>query len=106
MKLIRYTLTEEGTIPTYVVDGGHLAIANAKTWPQNYDLIGVATDSAPEVGFQDKEELATYLESISSTSIYLENNSIPFPDPVIGQPPVTESVVDWLWGKLDGYQPA
>ena len=96
MKLIKYTLTEEGTIPTYIVDGGHVAITNDRPWPQNYDLIGVAIDSASEVGFQDKEELATHLE----------NNSAIFPDPFTGQTPSTESVVNWLWDKLDGYQPA
>ena len=96
MKLIKYTLTEEGTIPTYIVDGGYLAIANDKPWPQNYDLVGVATDDASEVGFQNKEELSTYLES----------NSVILPDPVTGDVPSTESVVDWLWGKLEGYQPA
>jgi hypothetical protein len=106
MKLVKYTLTEEGAVPTYVVDGGHLVIANDKPWPQNYDLIGVATDSAPEVGFQNKEELSTYLENISINSAYLENSSIPLPDPIIGQTPEPESVVDWLWGKLEGYQPA
>lgn len=50
MKLIKYTLTPEGTIPEYVVDGGYLAVANSGASPQDWDLVGVANDDAAQVG--------------------------------------------------------
>jgi hypothetical protein len=50
MKMIKYTLNADGTIPDYVLDGGYLAVANASSSPQDLDLIGVATDDAPQAG--------------------------------------------------------
>ena len=50
MKMIKYTLNSDGTIPDYVADGGYLAKSNGSASPQDYDLIGVATDAAPQTG--------------------------------------------------------
>lgn len=48
MKLITYTLTPEGEIPAYIVNGGQFAVANNLESPQDYTLVGWATNDAPE----------------------------------------------------------
>jgi len=55
MKMIKYTLNSDGTIPDYVTDGGYLAKSNGSASPQDYDLIGVATDAAPQTGYVIKQ---------------------------------------------------
>ena len=43
-KIIKYTLTEGGTIPTYIADGGYYPEANGGSSPQDWDLIGATVD--------------------------------------------------------------
>ena len=76
MKLIKYTLTAEGTIPEYVTDGGYLPVENNKAWPQNLDLIGVAIDTAPQSGFANKEDLLAYAQSKNLTFTDATNNEV------------------------------
>jgi hypothetical protein len=90
MKLIKYTLTPEGTIPEYVTDGGYLAFENNNAWPQNLDLVGVANDDAPQEGFADKEALLNYLNEKN----LLYKNSIT--DEIV----LNQSIVDGFWAKL------
>jgi hypothetical protein len=90
MKLIKYTLTPEGTIPEYVTDGGYLAFENNNTWPQNLDLVGVANDDAPQEGFADKEALLNYLNE--KNLVY--KNSIT--DEIV----LNQTIVDGFWAKL------
>lgn len=61
MKVISYTLTPEGRIPDYVLDGGYFAIPNEKPAPQDWNLLGIATDEAPEAEITD---LTGYFDSI------------------------------------------
>ena len=90
MKLIKYTLTPEGTIPEYVVDGGYLAVANSGASPQDWDLVGVANDDAPQVGFANKAALTTYVES----------KGFEFRDPITEEITPISNIVDNLWAKL------
>lgn len=46
MKIVKYTLTKDGNIPSDIFDGGYFPIPNGKISPQDYDLIGVATDNS------------------------------------------------------------
>jgi hypothetical protein len=62
MKLIKYTLTPEGTIPEYVVDGGYLAVANSGASPQDLDLVGVAKMMLQQEGFANKAALLPMLK--------------------------------------------
>lgn len=90
MKMIKYVLTPEGTIPDYIVDGGYLAVANSGSWPQNLDLVGVANDSATETSFANQAALLAYAQEknfeFKST---ITNEIIPL-----------ETVISSLWSKL------
>lgn len=90
MKLIKYTLRADGTIPDYVIDGGYLAVSNDKITPQDYDLIGVATDEASEAGFATEADLLEYAQGLDLHYINsLTNQEIPL-----------EIVVEQIWRKL------
>jgi hypothetical protein len=90
MKLIKYVLTPEGTIPEYVTDGGYLAWKNSGTWPQDLDLIGVANDSATEESFANKAALLAYVQEKGFRF------EVPHTDEVIP----LETIVDAIWEKL------
>ena len=90
MKLIKYTLTSEGTIPEYVVDGGYLPVKNSLAWPQDLDLIGVALDGATQTGFVNKEELTSYIES----------KGIEFKNSLTDEITPVSTIVDSIWAKL------
>lgn len=77
MKVIKYTLTAEGTIPTYVLNGGHLPVANNNAWPQDLDLIGSATDDAPGEVFATKEDLLAYVTEQNFEFKILDEEPIP-----------------------------
>jgi hypothetical protein len=91
MKMIKYVLTAEGTIPEYVTDGGYLAWENSGTWPQNLDLVGVASDSATETSFANEAALLTYAEE----------KNFEFKNPMTDEITPIESVVSSLWSKLN-----
>lgn len=66
MKIISYTLTPEGRVPDYVLDGGYFSIPNENDSPQDWTLLGIATDEAPEPeitsldGYFTDEKLLAY----------------------------------------------
>lgn len=68
MKVISYQLTPEGKIPDYVVDGGYFAIPSESSSPQDWWLLGVATNEAPESeitsleGYFTDEQLAKIVD--------------------------------------------
>jgi hypothetical protein len=90
MKLIVYTLTPEGTIPNYIIDGGYLPWANNNITPQDFDLVGVATDDAPQDGFADEIALVAYAQ---------EKGFI-FENPNTKEVIPLETVVSTIWSKL------
>ena len=90
MKIIKYTLEADGTIPNYVTDGGYLAATNNNPTPQNWDLIGVATDEASEFEFSTESDLLQYAQGLDlHFTNLLTNEPIPF-----------EIVVGDIWSKL------
>ncbi len=91
MKMIKYVLTAEGTIPEYVTDGGYLAWENSGTWPQDLDLVGVASDSATEPSFANEAALLAYAEE----------KNFEFKNPMTDEITPVESVVSSLWSKLN-----
>lgn len=90
MKFIKYTLTAQGTIPEYVTDGGYLAVANGGASPQDLDLVGVATDDAPQTGFANKAALIAYIES----------KGFEFKNPITEDIITVSTFVDTFWEKL------
>lgn len=68
MKVVVYTLNEDGTVPEYVIDGGYFPHSNENFSPQDWDLVGVAQDNAPGTVFSNQQSLKDYLISIGSDS--------------------------------------
>jgi len=90
MKIVMYTLNVDGTIPEYIIDGGYLPSNNDKESPQDLNLIGLATDDAPNIGFANKEEVLEYVNQSNMTFI----------EPLTGEMISTESVVESIWNHL------
>jgi hypothetical protein len=90
MKLVVYTLTAEGTIPDYIKDGGYFDVPNDGSWPQNIDLVGVATDDAPQDGFSNMESLF----------MYAQEKNLVFTDSVTEEVIPLSDVVNNIWSKL------
>jgi hypothetical protein len=63
MKVVKYTLETDGTVPKWVVNGGHFAVLNASASPQDWTIVGKVTDEAPGIAISE-QELAQYLEEI------------------------------------------
>ena len=65
-KIIKYNLTEAGTIPTYIDDGGYYPKANENASPQDWDLIGATDNGSSETGLGElanKAAIKSYLDS-------------------------------------------
>ena len=65
-KIIKYKLESNGTIPTYIDDGGYYPKANGGNSPQDWDLIGATTDGSDETGLGElanKAAIKSYLDS-------------------------------------------
>ena len=68
-KIIKYNLTAEGTIPTYIADGGYYPKSNSNSSPQDWDLIGATVDGSSETGLGElanKAAIKTYLDTYTS----------------------------------------
>ena len=68
-KIIKYNLTAEGTIPTYIADGGYYPKSNSNSSPQDWDLIGATQDGSSETGLgelADKAAIKSYLDTYTS----------------------------------------
>lgn len=90
MKIIKYTLNSNGTIPYYVIDGGYLAVSNNNLSPQDLDLIGLANDEASEVEFATEANLLQYAQGLNlHYTNSFTNEEIPL-----------ETVVNQVWSKL------
>ena len=65
-KIIKYNLEANGTIPTYIDDGGYYPKANDNSSPQDWDLIGAGHDGGSETGIGElanEAAVKTYLDS-------------------------------------------
>ena len=68
-KIIKYNLEANGTIPTYVADGGYYPKSNSNASPQDWDLIGATVDSSSETGLGElanKAAIKSYLDTYTS----------------------------------------
>lgn len=90
MKMIKYTLNSDGTVPSYVADGGYLAVANSNSSPQDLDLVGVANDDAPQEGFANEAALLSYAEA----------KNMEFKNPITDEITPLEDVISSIWSKL------
>ena len=65
-KIIKYNLESNGTIPTYIDDGGYNPKANGGTSPQDYDMIGATLNGSDETGLGElanKAAIKSYLDT-------------------------------------------
>ena len=65
-KIIKYNLESNGTLPTYIADGGYYPKANGGSSPQDWDLIGATIDGSSETGLGELANQAavkTYLDT-------------------------------------------
>jgi hypothetical protein len=65
-KIIKYNLESNGTIPTYIADGGYYPKANGGASPQDWDLIGATLNGSDETGLGELANQAavkTYLDT-------------------------------------------
>ena len=68
-KIIKYNLTAQGTIPTYIDDGGYYPKANGGSSPQDWDLIGATLNGSDETGLGElanKAAVKSYLDTYTS----------------------------------------
>jgi len=75
-KIIKYKLEANGTIPTYIADGGYYPKANGGSSPQDWDMIGATTDGSSETGLGElanKAAVKSYLDTY--TSSWKEHNA-------------------------------
>lgn len=91
MKVIKYTLNADGTIPEYVTNGGYFPVANGGISPQDYDLIGMANDVAHQASFANEAALLTYIQE----------NNFEFINPITEEITPSETVVSDTWSKLN-----
>ena len=65
-KIIKYNLESNGTIPTYIDDGGYYPKANDGPSPQDWDLIGATVEGSSETGLGElanKAAVKSYLDT-------------------------------------------
>jgi len=84
-KIIKYNLTAEGTIPTYIDDGGYHPKANSNASPQDWDMIGATVDGSSETGLGAlanaaaiKDYLDTYTSSWTTGELDSDGNRVAF----------------------------
>ena len=68
-KIIKYNLESNGTIPTYIADGGYYPKANGGASPQDWDMIGATMDGSDETGLGELANQAavkSYLDTYTS----------------------------------------
>ena len=76
-KIIKYNLEANGTIPTYIDDGGYYPKANDNASPQDWDLIGAGLDGGSATGVGElvsEAAVKTYLDSYTSDWIQIDNS--------------------------------
>ena len=75
-KIIKYNLTAEGTIPTYIDDGGYFPKTNSNASPRDWDLIGSTVYGSSETGLGALANAAAIKDYFDTyTSEWKERNS-------------------------------
>ena len=94
MKIVKYTLTQEGTQPEWIdgsiISGGQFPRENDLQSPQDYTMIGVATEVPEGV-----ETIETYADLLAYMQEYLVDSDDPmFPFSV-------EESAQLIWSKFE-----
>lgn len=84
-----YVLDPDGTVPSFVTNGGYFADARVGDSPQDWTLVGVVTADAPGEPFVDAAALEDYLVSIGGES-WLDDE---------GEPVDLVAQAAWMWAQ-------
>ena len=79
-KIIKYNLTAQGTIPTYIDDGGYYPKANGGSSPQDWDLIGATVNGSSETALGElanKAAVKSYLDTYTGDWTELDPDNRP-----------------------------
>ena len=101
-KIIKYNLTADGTIPTYISDGGYYPKPNGGSSPQDWDMIGATVDGSSEVGLGElasEADVKTYLDSYTSLWTDRDESSS---DPNVTIPFNQTAAATYIWSKKIG----
>ena len=94
-KIVKYTLTNQGTIPTWIEDGGY--------YPDSEEvMIGATVDGSSEVGLGElasEADVKTYLDSYTSSWTEEDINS---EDPDATVPFDQTQAATYIWSKKIG----
>lgn len=88
-KIIKYTLNEDGTVPEFVLNGGYLADPRTGPSPQDWTLVGLATDEAPGEVLPTRSDLMDYI---------LDLGGAEWKDPIDDSPVDLDALADFIWG--------
>ena len=89
MKVIRYTLLANGTVPSNVVDGGYFIKENGGQSPQDYDLIGLSLNWTGIEEYTTKTSFENYIKSFVSDYV----------EPFTGETVLIQDLIDEFWNK-------
>ena len=92
-RIILYNLESDGTIPTYIDDGGYLAKPNENSSPQDFDLVGATIENSTQTGlreFETKQDLDDYASAFIPES---------HQDDGLGTTTTRSGLVDGVWAK-------
>ena len=96
-KIILYILETDGTIPTYISDGGYLAKPNQNSSPQDFDLVGATIENSTQTGsreFETKQDLEDY-----ASTFIPESQEEPIPDDGLRTTTTRSGLVAGVWAK-------
>jgi len=89
MKIIRYTLLANGTIPNNILDGGYFIKYNGGNSPQDYDMIGLSLEFSGLEEYTNKLYFENYIKSFVSDDI----------DYITGEPILVQNLINSFWNK-------
>tara|TARA_R110000803_G_scaffold125660_1_gene193258 strand:- start:203 stop:481 length:279 start_codon:yes stop_codon:yes gene_type:complete len=89
MKIIRYTLLENGKVPSNMIDGGYFIKYNDGKSPQDYDMIGLS------LGWVGIEEYTTKV----SFENYIKSFMTDYTDPITNEIILIQDLIDEFWNR-------
>lgn len=93
MKIIRYTLLDNGKIPSAMVDGGYFPKITANASPQDIDLIGFS------LGWSGLEEYTTKLDFETYIKSYMSDYQDYSDGSESGTTVLIQDIIDTFWAK-------
>lgn len=84
MKIVTYTLNQDGTIPEFIVRGGYFPVQNNMESPQDFNLVGITNEDISNDVFENVEELIEYVNQNNFVFINPETNESISNDKIVG----------------------